>query len=89
MSTAAYRMGDSSTNIVTPLMVYFPLILGFAQRYQKDFGVGSLMAVMAPYSAAFLGAGLVMVLGWAALDLPLGPGASVDYQLPMAVQAQP
>lgn len=89
MSTAAYRMGDSTTNIVTPLMVYFPLILGFAQRYQKDFGVGSLMAVMVPYSAAFLSAGLIMVLGWAALDLPLGPGASVDYQLPTAVQAQP
>ncbi|WP_304711851.1 AbgT family transporter [Phenylobacterium sp.] len=89
MSTAAYRMGDSTTNIVTPLMVYFPLILGFAQRYQKDFGVGSLMAVMVPYSVAFLSAGLIMILGWTALDLPLGPGATVDYQLPTAAQAQP
>lgn len=82
MTTAAFRMGDSTTNIVTPLMVYFPLILGFAQRYQKDFGVGSLMAVMVPYSLTFLAAGLLMVLGWTALDLPLGPGAVVDYILP-------
>ncbi|HMP63304.1 MAG TPA: AbgT family transporter [Phenylobacterium sp.] len=68
-------------------MVYFPLILGFAQRYQKDFGVGSLMAVMAPYSLTFLGAGLIMVLGWTAFDLPLGPGAIVDYVLPTAALA--
>lgn len=82
MSTAAYRVGDSTTNIITPLMVYFPLILGFAQRYQKDFKVGSLMAVMIPYSLTFLAAGMIMVLGWTAFDLPLGPGAGVTYELP-------
>ena len=82
MTTAAYRVGDGATNIITPLMVYFPLILGFAQRYQKDFGVGSLMAVMVPYSVTFLIAGMVMILGWTALDLPLGPGTSVGYVLP-------
>ncbi|MDP2214948.1 AbgT family transporter [Phenylobacterium sp.] len=89
MSTAAYRMGDSTTNIVTPLMVYFPLILGFAQRYQKDFGVGSLMAVMVPYSLFFMAAGLIMVLGWTSLDLPLGPGATVGYVLPTLAQPLP
>ena len=89
MTTAAFRMGESTTNIITPLMVYFPLILGFAQRYQPDFRVGSLMAVMVPYSLTFLVAGLVMVLGWTALDLPLGPGASVDYVLPTQIQAAP
>jgi len=82
MSTAAYRVGDSATNIVTPLMVYFPLVLAFARRYAKDFGVGSLIATMLPYSAAFLAAGLLQVLLWAALDLPLGPGAGVHYLLP-------
>ena len=81
-TTAAFRAGDQATNIVTPLMVYFPLILGFAQRYQKDFGVGSLMAVMVPYSVTFLIAGMVMILGWTALDLTLGPGTSVGYVLP-------
>jgi aminobenzoyl-glutamate transport protein len=47
------------------------------------------MAVMVPYSLTFLVAGLIMVLGWTALDLPLGPGASVDYVLPAQIQAQP
>ena len=48
MATASYRVGDSATNIITPLMVYFPLILIFCQRWQKDFGLGSLAATMLP-----------------------------------------
>jgi aminobenzoyl-glutamate transport protein len=77
MSTAAYRVGDSATNIITPLMVYFPLILIFCQRWQKDFGLGSLAAMMLPYSIGLMIAGLAMTIGWVALDLPLGPGAVV------------
>ena len=77
MSTAAYRVGDSATNIITPLMVYFPLILIFCQRWQKDFGIGSLAAMMLPYSIGLLLAGLALVVGWVALDVPLGPGAGV------------
>ncbi|HUG45472.1 MAG TPA: AbgT family transporter [Sphingomicrobium sp.] len=77
MTTAAYRVGDSATNIITPLMVYFPLILIFCQRWQKDFGIGSLAAIMLPYSIGLLVAGLVLVMAWVALDIPLGPGASV------------
>lgn len=88
MSTAAYRVGDGATNIITPLMVYFPLILIFCQRWQKDFGLGSLAATMLPYSMGLLGAGLVLVGAWVALDLPLGPGASVFMDAP-AVQATP
>ena len=77
MSTAAYRVGDSATNIITPLMVYFPLILIFCQRWQKDFGIGSLAAMMLPYSMAMLAAGVALVIAWVALDVPLGPGANV------------
>lgn len=77
MSTAAYRIGDSTTNIITPLMVYFPLILIFCQRWDKEFGIGSLAAMMLPYSMAMLAAGLALVIGWVALDVPLGPGAGV------------
>lgn len=84
MTTAAYRMGDSTTNIITPLMVYFPLILTFAQRWVKDFGLGSLMAVMLPYSIAFSIAGAILTGLWAAAQLPLGPGVGVTYQLPVA-----
>ena len=82
MTTAAYRMGDSVTNIATPLMSYFPLILTFAQRWDPRFGLGSLMSTMLPYAGAFLIAGLSMVALWVALDLPLGPGVGVHYSAP-------
>jgi aminobenzoyl-glutamate transport protein len=79
MSTAAYRVGDSATNIVTPLMVYFPLVLTFAQRWSPQFGLGSLLAAMIPYSFWLLIAGVLMTFGWVVLDLPLGPGAVIRY----------
>ncbi|WP_425989500.1 AbgT family transporter [Brevundimonas sp. TWP2-3-2] len=85
MTTAAYRMGDSVTNIATPLMSYFPLILTFAQRWDPRFGLGSLLATMLPYAGSFLVAGLLMVAAWVVLDLPLGPGVGVHYELPSAV----
>jgi aminobenzoyl-glutamate transport protein len=84
MTTAAYRVGDSATNIITPLMVYFPLILVFCQRWQKDFGLGSLAATMLPYSIWMMVAGIVLVFGWVALGIPLGPGAEVFTDLPVA-----
>jgi aminobenzoyl-glutamate transport protein len=89
MATAAYRVGDSATNIITPLMVYFPLILIFCQRWQKDFGLGSLAATMLPYSIGLLIAGLALTIGWVVLDLPLGPGASVFMEIPATVNAAP
>ncbi|WP_350137647.1 AbgT family transporter [Parasphingopyxis sp.] len=82
MATASYRVGDSATNIITPLMVYFPLILIFCQRWQKDFGLGSLAATMLPYSIGLLIIGVVMTIGWVALDVPLGPGAGVFIEAP-------
>jgi aminobenzoyl-glutamate transport protein len=81
MSTAAYRVGDSATNIVTPLMPYFPLILVFCQRWQKEFGLGSLAATMLPYSLLLLCAGLIMTIVWVVFSIPLGPGASVQFSL--------
>lgn len=82
MATAAYRVGDGATNIITPLMVYFPLILTFAQRWNPQFGLGSLTAMMLPYSIWILITGVALTVGWVALDLPLGPGATVGYTLP-------
>lgn len=78
----AYRIGDSSTNIITPLMPYFGVVVAFAQKYQKDLGVGSLIAVMLPYSIAFLVSWSCLLAVWVLLDLPLGPGARVLVQLP-------
>lgn len=84
MTTAAYRMGDSYTNIMTPLMSYFPLILAFSQRWDRTMGVGSLLALMLPYALIFMVAGIGMTVGWVMLDLPLGPGAQVYLDTPVA-----
>ncbi len=86
MTTAAYRVGDSATNIITPLMVYFPLILVFAQRWAPGFGLGSLTATMLPYSIWMMITGLIMTFAWVYLGLPLGPGAEVGYALPDGLQ---
>ena len=72
---AAYRIGDSVTNIIAPTLPYFPLILVAGARYVPGFSVGSLVAAMLPYSLAFLAGGLALLLAWLALDLPVGPGA--------------
>lgn len=81
-ATAAYRVGDGATNIITPLMVYFPLILIFAKRWNKDFGLGSLTALMLPYSIAMLISGLILIMVWVAIGVPLGPNAPVGYIVP-------
>lgn len=81
-ATAAYRVGDGATNIITPLMVYFPLILIFAQRWQKDFGIGSLTAMMIPYSVFMLVAGVILMMVWVMTGIDLGPGSPVGYALP-------
>ena len=74
-------MGDGATNIITPLMVYFPLILVFARRWQKDFGLGSLTAMMIPYSIWMLITGVILIVIWIALGLPLGAGAFPGFSL--------
>ncbi len=84
MATAAYRVGDSATNIITPLMVYFPLVLVFANRWVPGFGIGSLTAAMIPYSIWLLISGVIMTIIWVYLGIPLGPGAPVSYALPGA-----
>ena len=70
-----YRIGDSVTNIVTPMMSYFPLILTFLQKYEPKGGVGTLVALMLPYSVTFLVIWVAMLAAWMAIGLPVGPGA--------------
>jgi aminobenzoyl-glutamate transport protein len=74
---AAYRVADSPMNTLTPLMVYFPVIVAFAQRYQKNFGVGSLVALMMPYAVIMLVVWLILLLLWFILGIPVGPGYPV------------
>ncbi|MCB2066951.1 MAG: AbgT family transporter [Erythrobacter sp.] len=81
MTTAAFRVGDSATNIVTPLLPYFPLVLVFCQRWNRNFGIGSLTAMMVPYCIGLLLTGVALTVAWVMLDLPLGPGASVYIDL--------
>lgn len=77
---AAYRIGDSVTNIITPMMSYFGLILAFANKYDKDLGIGTIIAMMLPYSIFFLIGWIilfyVMVFG---LGIPVGPGEEIYY----------
>ncbi|HAT42660.1 MAG TPA: aminobenzoyl-glutamate transporter [Rheinheimera sp.] len=82
LTQAAYRVGDSSTNIITPLMPYFPLIVVFCQKYVKSTGIGTLIALMLPFSVSFLVLWTLFLLGYWALGLPLGIGAS--YLFPVA-----
>ncbi len=78
---AAYRVGDSVTNIITPLMPYLPIIIVFAQRYQPDAGLGTILASMLPYSLAFLLGWTLLFVVWLILGIPLGPGAEAWYEI--------
>ena len=80
-ATAAYRVGDGATNIITPLMVYFPLVLVFARRWDPKFGLGSLTAMMIPYSIWMLITGVVLIMIWIATGLPLGSGSPATFSL--------
>jgi aminobenzoyl-glutamate transport protein len=71
---AAYRVGDSPPNGVSPLMPYFALIVVFAQRYQKDAGVGTVVAMMLPYGVAISIVWILLFFAWELLGLPYGPG---------------
>jgi aminobenzoyl-glutamate transport protein len=75
LTQAAFRVADSATNVVTPMLAYFPLIIALAQRYRKDVGMGTMIALMLPYSMAFLVSWTLLLLAWMGLALPLGPGA--------------
>lgn len=80
---AAYRIGDSSTNIITPMMSYFGLILAWMTRYDKKLGIGTVIAMMLPYSLAFLVFWTALFFLWTfALGLPVGPGSPTLYELP-------
>ena len=79
LTQAAYRVGDSSTNIITPLMPYFPLVVVYCQRYVKGTGIGTLVSLMLPFSVAFLLLWSAFLIGYWMLGLPLGPGTSYIY----------
>ncbi|MCE2391624.1 MAG: AbgT family transporter [Proteobacteria bacterium] len=76
---ATYRVGDSVTNIVTPLLPYLPIIIVFARKYDREAGLGTLIAAMLPFSIAFGLAWAAALAVWVALGIPLGPGVATTY----------
>jgi p-aminobenzoyl-glutamate transporter AbgT len=79
LTQASYRIGDSTANIITPLMPYFPLVVVFCQRYVKSTGIGTLASLMLPYSAMFLVTWTLYLLAYWALGLPLGIQGAYTY----------
>ncbi len=79
MTQLAYRIGDSTTNIISPLMSYFAVIVAFAQKYDKETGIGTIISLMVPYSIIFLIGWTVLLAIWYMLGLPIGPGTPLTY----------
>jgi len=81
MTTAAYRVGDTVTNLISPLNPYFVLTLALCRRWIPDFRLGSLLALLLPLSIAFFLSGAILTAIWVALEIPVGPSAAVAYIL--------
>ena len=86
MTTAAYRVGDTVTNLISPLSPYVVLTLTFCRRWIPDFRLGSLLALLLPLSIAFFLGGAALTAIWVALEIPVGPGVGVLYTLPVSVR---
>jgi aminobenzoyl-glutamate transport protein len=78
----AYRVGDSVTNVISPMMSYFALIIAFVQRYVSKAGIGTLVSLMLPYSLTFLVGWSIMFVIWLLLGWPVGPGAPTMLAVP-------
>lgn len=77
LTQVAYRIGDSTTNIISPLMSYFAMIVVFAQKYDKKAGIGTIISTMVPYSVMFMIGWIILLTIWMMTGLPLGPGATI------------
>lgn len=77
----AYRIGDSTTNIISPLMSYFAIVIAFANKYDEDIGIGTLISTMIPYSMVFLLGWSLLLIVWMALGLPIGPDAFINLPI--------
>lgn len=77
LTQMAYRIGDSITNPISPIFTYFPVILAYAKKYDKNVGMGTIMAAMLPYSMIFLVAWIVLLLIFMLAGIPLGPNGNI------------
>ncbi len=79
LSQAVFRVGDSVTNIISPMMSFFALIIVYFEKYDKKAGIGTLISTMLPYSVFFFVFWSILLIGWVLLGIPLGPAAPVHY----------
>jgi aminobenzoyl-glutamate transport protein len=82
LSQVVYRIGDSVTNVISPMMSFFALIIAFVQKYEPKAGIGTIIAAMVPYSVAFLLVWILLLVAWLLIGLPLGPDAGIHYVMP-------
>ncbi len=82
LSQVVYRIGDSVTNVISPMMSFFALIIAFFQKYDSKAGIGTLIATMVPYSIGFMLVWMILLVVWLFLGLPLGPDAGIHYVMP-------
>ncbi|MDA3910732.1 MAG: AbgT family transporter [Bacteroidales bacterium] len=83
LSQVVYRIGDSVTNVISPMMSFFALIIAYFQKYEPKSGIGTVTSTMLPYSITFFIGWSLLLIAWVLLGLPLGPGAGIHYQLPV------
>ena len=81
LTQLAYRIGDSVTNIISPMMSYFALIVAFIQLYDKKAGIGTIVALMLPYTIAFFIGWMILFFAWMMFDLPIGPASPIFYNI--------
>jgi len=79
LSQAVFRIGDSVTNVISPMMSFFALIIVYFHKYDSKAGIGTIMAVMLPYSITFFIVWTLLMIAWILLGIPLGPEAGLYY----------
>lgn len=85
LSQAIYRIGDSVTNIISPMMSFFALIITYLQKYDEKAGIGTIISTMLPYTLIFFIGWSLLLIAWILMGLPLGPGAGLYYELPVGI----
>ena len=79
LTQMVFRIGDSLTNVITPMMSYFALIVAYAEKYDDDYGIGTIISTMLPYSMVFGAIWALLLIGWMLLGLPVGPDGPLHY----------
>ncbi len=87
LTQAAFRIGDSLTNLVTPMMSYFALIVTFAEKYDEKYGIGTIISTMLPYTIFLAIVWIALLMGWIMLGIPLGPDGPIYLETAVEVSA--